>query len=234
MAGLVGGVLVLFMPLGCTQRAVYEIDFTSAYDFEWDGKLRITKVSSHRLGPLLTLEEEWRVEHVELLGRDGRVAQVDPKGYREVPLAGLGLGTSGVVQVFGTCEIFRSYYCPTREADREALRGTEERKRAEEPATTSPATQPGGRLRSPPQELYPYVDNAEQLDVRDWWAVALQESEYVAVDFLIPGQDLRIIVQGDPRHSGPDIIEVRTRDGRLIERYEETQIEVKELTAPAD
>ena len=55
------------------------------------------------------------------------------------------------------------------------------------------------------------------------------EADHVAMDFLIPGEDLRIIIQGNPREFASAVMEIRTQDGRLIKRFEEEQLPVKQL-----
>ena len=62
---------------GCGQRRAYEINFNEDPSFQWDGKVRLVKVSEHRFGPFLTQREDSRIESITLGGRDGRAAMID-------------------------------------------------------------------------------------------------------------------------------------------------------------
>ena len=75
--------------------------------------------------------------------------------------------------------------------------------------------------------MRPFAQNADELTVQDWWGVAWAEADHAAVDFLIPQENLRITVQGNPQKLAWAIMEVRTQDGRLLKRFEEERINVQ-------
>ena len=222
----------LALVAGCGRRITYEIDFSQAQEFEWDERLRVTKATTFRVGPFLTLEEDWKVDKIELMGPHGRVARVDPKGYSGVPVAALGIDAPMNMQILGTRAIFRSYGAAVVLDQKSAQQLTEGDGRAESGTSEQPQKTPL-RLRTAPVDMKPYAENAEELTPADWWAIALQESEQVALDFTVPHEGLRILMQGDPRKYGPAVIEIRTQDGRLVKRFEEVQISVHELKPEA-
>ena len=94
---------------GCSEAIIYEIDFSQADDFQWDGKLKVTKVARHRPGPFLISEKEWEVESVELIGKDGRIAMVDPDGYSGVPTAAIGIASPAPEQLLGARNVFHGH-----------------------------------------------------------------------------------------------------------------------------
>ncbi len=92
---------------GCAQRT-YEIDFSQVEGFEWNGKLRLTKSEQATLGPLLTIQKYWTVDHLELVSHDGRVASIEPDGYRNMPVATVGPNAPpGGVQLLGTTTLWQ-------------------------------------------------------------------------------------------------------------------------------
>jgi hypothetical protein len=58
----------------------------------------------------------------------------------------------------------------------------------------------------------------------DWWGLALQQSKRVRMEFT--SERYVIIMEGDPRMYGPESLEVRTRDGASIHRFEREQVDL--------
>lgn len=219
---------IVAVSAGCAQRT-YEIDFSQVEGFEWDGKLRITKSEHGTLGPLLTIQKYWKVDHIELVSRDGRTASIESDGYRNMPVATVGPNAPpGGVQLLGTSTFWRgSSVVLIADADTlsDALGG----------AATQPVQRRKPRersMRGVPTELRPYAEHADDLKPVDWWAIALQEATEVSIECRIPDEGLVISMTGDPNKYGPAVLEVRTEDGRLLKRIERQQVPVKEITPP--
>ena len=193
-------VLLCILGVGCEDQHTYLIDFSQTPGFEWDGKVKITKTRRTTWGPLLTPDEDWDVDRVEFLSRDGRSASIDTRGYRHTPIATLDLGSPARVEILGT----KGYWDGATSVSESTL----------EPA---------------PHELKPYAKHVDQLALTQWWAIALQEADDVSIEFRVPDEKLRILLRGDPRQYGPAVLEVRTADGRLLKRLTQEQIQIEEV-----
>ena len=220
--------LVIVFVVGCTQRVTYEIDFSQAAEFEWDGKLRVTKATTYRIGPLLTLQEDWRVERIEMPSCDGRVASVDPEGYCGIPVATLGIDAPMDLEILGTRRIFRSHGA-VMIMDAESAQQLAEVAQETDSETQAHSESALLSRQMVRHDMRPYVQNIEKLTLLDWWAIALEEADHVALDFIVPHENLRIIMQGDPRQYGPAVLEIRTQDGRLVRRFEQEQVPVQRV-----
>ncbi len=209
---------------GCGHRQAYEINFNEDPSFQWDGKVRLVKFSQQRLGPLLSTEEDSRIESITLGSRDGREAMIDPTGYKKVPLALVGPQVLGPMRILGTEAIWRD--------DSVALVCTTNPATLTQPATSQPAKSFLDYVRQVPSDKRPYAKHVAELTLHDWWAIALQEGASVTVEFELPHEDVRIIAKGEERQYGPEVVEVRTKDGKLLKRYEQRSIEAKEVDLP--
>jgi hypothetical protein len=216
---------IVTVSLGCAQRT-YEIDFSQVEGFEWNGKLRLTKSEHGTLGPLLTIQKYWTVDHIELVSRDGRVASIERDGYRDIPVATVGPNAPpGGIQLLGTTTFWQGSNTVVI-FDPDMMSGFPDR------ATTQPA--PGltlgkSTVRLVPDELRPYAEHAADLKPVDWWAIASNEATEVSIECRIPDEGLIITMRGDPHKYGPAVLEVRTEDGRLLKRIERQQVPVKEI-----
>jgi len=209
---------------GCGQRRAYEINFNEDPSFQWDGKVRLVKISQDRLGPFLSMDQDSRIESITLGGRDGRAAMIDPTGYKEVPLALVGPQTLGPLHILGTeaiwCDDNVAFVCTTNPAT------------LTQPATSQPTESFLDHLRHVPADKKPYAKHVAELTLHDWWAIALEEGASVTVEFELPDEDVRIIAKGKKRRHGPQVVEVRTTDGKLLKRYEQKPIKAKEVDVP--
>jgi len=229
---LLGASVVIFA-VGCARQVTYEIDFAQVEGFDWDGKLRVTKASTYRLGPFLTMEEHRDVRQIQFTSSDGRVASIDPDGYADVPIAVVGVDARLGTHILGTSSIFHSG-SPVVVVDLGAFQELSDSTVETDSDAAQESEAVSVQWRSVPSTLKPYAENVDELTLVDWWAIAMQEAEHVAVDYLVPHEGLRITVQGDPRKYGPAILEVRTPDGRLLKRFEEEQVPVHKLKPGAE
>ena len=214
---------VLALMSGCARRT-YEIDFSQVRDFEWDGKLKITKVEGYHLGPLLTFESDWSVERVELAARDGRTARVEAGAGDSTPTAQVGPGGPLPVQPVGADMWDRAGTVMIADPDLVAA--------ALQAATTQPTSRPSEIHllgRSAADELRPYAAHVDKLALAEWWAIALSEANEVTVEFDIPEEGLHILMRGNPHEYGPAVLEVRSADGRLLARFARQQIPVTQI-----
>ncbi len=219
------------LAMGCEQQHIYLIDFSQAPGFEWDGKVKITKTRRTLLGPLLTQETDWDVDRIEFVSRDGRSASIDTRGYREIPVATLDLGTPAELEILGTRGYWDGGSSVVTIMDANAVKALVEVHQA----VTQPSDSPDHKPLPAPvphfarMDLKPYAKHVDELDLTDWWAIALQEGSKVTVEFQVPDEQLRIVLTGDSRQYGPSVLEVWTADGHLLKRFEQEPILVREL-----
>lgn len=225
MKTLIPTMCVAVLGAGCAQRT-YVIDFSEVQGFEWGGRLQVVKSQSF-------LSNQWRVERVLLPSRDGRVASVEMNAYLEAPLASIDLSGMGGVQVLGV----RGVWGGERMVlimEPEAAKRLAEAERAA-PHRPAPASQPAEPpFRPIPTQLQPYREHVDELNLADWWAIATQSASDVRLEYRLPDEKLRIVMQGDPRAYGPATLEVQTEDGQVLRRFEQQQIGVTLTSQPAD
>ena len=220
-------VAVLLLPAGCAQQRAYEIDLVQAPDFEPTGRLIIVKSSQPRLGPFLTIDEDWHIKRVEILGKDGRTLTIDSTGREGAPLAAIQPKPSGAPTVLGVEGIWPR-------SDMAVVADPELLARALRATTTQPI-RPHDLLSNLGdthvifQGAEPWAPDVDKRTVGDWWAVALAGANDVTMQFTVPREDLTITLRGDPRQFGPAVLEVHAADGTLIKRYERQQVNLKEL-----
>jgi hypothetical protein len=214
---------VLVLACGCAHRT-YEFDFSQFPDFQWDGKLKVTKTQYPYVGPLLTLESYWTVDRVELTARDARTAVIQSGTSDEPPVARVGPCAPMPLRLVGVDDVWGMRGMaliadPERVAD-------ELRRAATQPAM--PRSMGGTRVWTPPEGLRPYAAHVDEIRLTEWWAIALDSTNQVCVDFTVPGEGLHVVMQGNPREYGPAVVEVRSDDGRVLRRFERQQVGVKE------
>ncbi len=219
--------LLCILVVGCEQQYHFVIDFSQAEDFDWDGKVRLTKTRRTRLGPFLTHDVDWDVDRIEFLSRDGRSASIDTRGYRETPVASIDVGKPQELRILGTKGFWDGNNSIVFILDPNFAR-----EMVEASAATQPATQPakktysGMGFRGVSEDLRPYAEHVDQLELVDWWAIALQEANDVMMEFRVPKENVRIVLRGDPDQFGPAVLEVWTTDGRCLKRIEQQQVPV--------
>jgi hypothetical protein len=217
-------VCALMALCGCG-RHTYEIDLSQVPDFQWNGKLKVTKSEQMYIGPLLTLDTYWTVDRIELEARDSRPAVIDTGSGDKTPVA--HVGPTGVVP---SCFVGDDRLWDGNRvvliADPDTIAGAL-RRTATQPATTQPASL--GRFWTPPRELQPYAAHADQIGFADWWALALQQASSVSVDFALPDEGLHIVMQGNSHEYGPAIVEVRDNEGRVLRSFARQQLPVQKL-----
>ncbi len=193
---------------GCAEYRVVEIDFSPPRVFgpqrsEWSGKLQIVQETGGGFfGP-----SGWQVKRIKLPATDGRCAEVDVEGWREIPIASIEMSDGAGVVVMGaqafTSWVFGNPY--------EAIEATRL-------GTTQPASQP--------------VDWPGQLrTAAEWMTIAPGFAEEVTVEYRIPKQGLWVTLRGSPHASAPDVLEVRDSQGRVLNRFQREELEVRELPA---
>jgi hypothetical protein len=220
--------------VGCQQPRTYQFDFGEEPNFQWDGKVRVTKTYQWRFGPFLTINEDWDVDRVEFGSQDGRIASIDTRGDSARATIDPNLPTGH--QIPGM-DVYRSGIDIAFTAA-----GRSVKKLAGE--TYRSATQPAGpdivrAINAPltthpiPDELKPYAQHVDRLSQADWCAIALKHADSVTTEFRVPGENLRIVFHGNPRQYGPGVLEVWTADGRLLKRFDQKQATTRAVKAKA-
>ncbi len=210
---------------GCFLPKVYQLDFSKEPGFEWDGKVKITKTAHLRLGPLLILDENWKVDRVEFCSRDGRAVAIDTDG--DGADATVEPNTPRSHRVYGSDiyigEMMRPAIDMTKKTAANVVKGYR--------ATTHPSGLElmraiGGAptTRPVPTASRPYAEHADQLKLADWCALAMEHADDVTVEYRVPEENLRIVIRSHPRTSGPGVLEVWSADGRLLKRFQQKEV----------
>lgn len=215
---------VCLLAAGCQEPRIYQFDFSQEPNFQWDGKVRVTKTYQWRLGPFLTVIEDWDVDRVEFGSQDGRIACIDTRGDSARATMDPNLPTSH--QIPGM-DVYRSgldtAFVATGRSVKRLASGVY--RSATQPAGPDTLRAVNGPLttREIPTELKPYAQHVDQLKLADWCAIALKHADDATTEFRIPDENLRIVIHGNPRKYGPGVLEVWTADGRLLKRFDPKQ-----------
>jgi hypothetical protein len=176
------------------------------------------------IGPFLTCETYWIADRVELMARDARTAVIETGINDKPPVAHVGPCGPVPLQLVGVEDLWELGRV-TLIVDPESVpEGA--RRAATQPA--APQDTGGARVWTPPEGLRPYAAHVDEIGLTDWWAIALDSTNQVSVDFTVPGEGLHIVMRGNPREYGPAVVEVRSDDGRVLRRFERQQVGVKE------
>lgn len=199
---------------GCSERT-YELDFARAPGFHWSGRMRIHKAEIWHFGPLLTVESDLQTRRVELIGTQGQNAQIDPDGYEGFPIAVVTPAPPANAAVLGVTMFQRN-----KSRVRRSASSTPAETQPADPMTDLPADIP-----DPPYGKRPYAQHLNELNLADWWAIALKASDLVTLQFEVPEEDLVIVMQGRPdQYDGPAVVEIRNHAGQVLKRFERQPI----------
>ena len=224
-------VLAALIVAGCTSHQTYEIDFSQAEGFVWDGKIRVIEAREQRLGPCLAIDTYRYVDRIELAACDGRNASISMDRSGSPPTAMIAPDPPHELQVFGTSGIWHGSNIVLIAEPKviEKLHGIAASQLAEAMPPDRQKAQPTMTVRTPSPEMRPYAEHADEMTLTDWWAIALGESTEVTLEFDVPAENLKIRMRGNPREFGPATLQVRTNEGQLIRQFEQQQISVEKL-----
>ncbi len=218
------GLLLSLLSLSC-QEHTYEIDLSHAKDFDWDGKLRVTKVQRSEFVPIPMVVSRTEVERIQLVSKDGSSVDVDMNGYQGAPVASMGLGAPDKFQILGTQTLWHGPRVVLI-ADPQDVAGYMKDRALPPFAGEEEQIQARNFAR---EGVRPYQEHVEELSLADWWAIAQNEATGVVVTYAIPQEGLIVTMSGNPREYGPAELEVRNANGDVLKRFERKQIKLAEL-----
>jgi hypothetical protein len=221
---------LLALAAGCSRQRLYQIDVSQAEGFRWDGRLEVTEQLNFRVRPFFIAEPEWRVRRIEMTSADGQTLALDMAADEKGgPIVTLRPEDGLAIPMAGT-QLFQEPEPPFDIVVDPVIMEAVVAERKDHPEKSDAHAFPfDTRRRCVPVDKQPFAEHADELGLLDWWAIALGRAEQATIEFVVPQENLRIVMKGHPNRYSPATLEVRAEDGTVIRRFEQQQVPIEEL-----